>query len=490
MLCSSSRQKLSISTTQPLARDEIKRAQQQDPVIGKLHTHKLRSKRPAARELKDESVEVKALAREWDKLQIAADGTLHRKTQTKSQLVLPEVYRPLIYKELHKDMGHLGTERTLNLVRHRFFWPKMQRDIEHFVMNVCECLKKKKPNRQARAPMLSIETTHPFQLVSVDFLHLEECKGGYEYILVVMDHYTRFAQAYATTNKSAKTVAEKLFNDFCLKFGFPEKLHHDLGRELENKLLYHLKALSGVQGSHTTPYHPQGNGQTERFNRTLLSMLRTLTEEQKRDWKNHLPKVVHAYNCTANEATGYSPFFLLFSRPPRLPVDLLFGIESQDVTESHQDYVEKWRRRMAEAYEIASRNASKSADRGKRQYDKRVCGPALEVGSRVLVKNVSERGGGQEKSAPTGKKTFMSSETRKVITVQCLRWNQKRAEAGQGYFTGTCCYHVTSFPQPLLKLRLPLQLGQRQSTKTDKHLFHSTLNKQMRRRNQMMIFLL
>lgn len=70
-------------------------------------------------------------------------------------------------------------------------------------------------------------------------------------------------------------------------------------------------------------------------------MLTTLTEEQKVDWKNHLPKVIHAYNCTANEATGYSPFFLLFGRPPRLPVDLLFGIESQDCPGSHQDYVER-----------------------------------------------------------------------------------------------------------------------------------------------------
>lgn len=235
--------------------------------------------------------------------------------------------------------------------------------------------------------MLSIETTHPFQLVSADFLHLEECRDGYEYILVIMDHYTWFAQAYATT---------RLFNDFRLKFGFPEKLHHDLGREFENKLLHHLKALSGVRGSHTTPYHPQGNGQTERFNRTLLSMLRTLTEEQKVDkkkQKNHLPKVIHAYNSTANEATGYSPFFLLFGRPPRLPVDMLFGIESQDCPGSYQDYVERWRQRMAEAYDIASRNASKSADRGKRQYDKRVYGPTLHVGSRVLVRNMTERGG-------------------------------------------------------------------------------------------------
>ena len=167
---------------------------------------------------------------------------------------------------------------------------------------------------------------------------------------------------------------------------FQKKLHHDLGREFENKQLHHLKALSGIRGSHTTPYHPQGNGQTERFNRTLLSMLRTLTEEQKSDWKNHLPKVIHAYNCTTSEATGYSPFFLLFGRPPRLPVDLLFETESENCARSSQEYVEKWGRRMAEAYDIASRNASKSADRGKRQYDKKRYGPTLQVGSRVLVK--------------------------------------------------------------------------------------------------------
>uniref|UniRef100_A0A3P8TE73 Gypsy retrotransposon integrase-like protein 1 n=2 Tax=Amphiprion percula TaxID=161767 RepID=A0A3P8TE73_AMPPE len=382
-----------LDTIQPLPREEICAAQQQDPVIGKMYSYVKQNRKPAAHEIQNESSEFKALAREWSKLCIREDGTLFRKTQHKEQLVLPAVYHPLVLNELHKQMGHLGSERTINLTRDRFYWPKMQRDIEHFVMNVCECLKKRKPNRQARAPMQSIETTHPFQIVSIDFLHLEQCKGGCEYILVVMDHYTRFAQAYATTNKAAKTVAERLFNDFCLRFGFPEKLHHDLGREFENKLLHHLKDLSGIKGSHTTPYHPQGNGQTERFNRTLLSMLRTLTEEQKTDWKSHLPKVIHAYNCTVNESTGYSPFFLLFGRLPRLPVDLLFGIEQQDSPGPYQDYVDKWRQRMTEAYNIATRNAGKSSQRGKTQYDKKVYGPPLKIGSRVLVRNVTEKGG-------------------------------------------------------------------------------------------------
>lgn len=79
-------------------------------------------------------------------------------------------------------------------------------------------------NRTTRAPMGNIKTTNPFELVSVEFLNLEKSKGGYEYILVVIDHYTNFSQAYATTNKSAKTVADKLFKDFAMKFEFPGKI--------------------------------------------------------------------------------------------------------------------------------------------------------------------------------------------------------------------------------------------------------------------------
>jgi transposase InsO family protein len=120
----------------------------------------------------------------------------------------------------------------------------------------------------------------------MDFLKLEPSKGGIENILVVTDHFTKYSQAYPCKNQTASMTAKLLFENFVSHYGFPASLHLDQGRNFESKVIKSLCDLAGIDKSRTTPYHPMGNGQCERFNRTLLDMLGTLNPDQKRDWKS------------------------------------------------------------------------------------------------------------------------------------------------------------------------------------------------------------
>lgn len=122
-------------------------------------------------------------------------------------------------------------------------------------------------------------------------------------------------------------------------------------------------------------------------------MLHTLDEEKKANWGDYLNKVIHAYNCTTSDATGFWPYFLLFGRAPLLPVDLVFELQIKEQEKSYQNYAKKWQPQMAEAYDVASRNMEKSTAKGKAYYDREKMSSVLVSGDRVLVRNMSERGG-------------------------------------------------------------------------------------------------
>ena len=370
--------------------NEIMDAQLQDPVISRVLKFKQQSQKPSADEIRMESPDVKILLREWDRLHLTKAGILRHRSVDLDQLVLPAKYRPLVLKELHNNMGHLGADRVFDLTRERFYWPRMHTQITEYVTKVCPCLKDRAPNKHTRAPLQNIVSTMPLELISIDFLHLERSVGGYEYILVIVDNFTRFAQAYPTRNKEAKTAADKLFNDFFLRFGFSDKILHDQGKEFENKLFHQLEKLMGIKRLRTTPYHPQGNGQTERFNKTIIGMLRTLSDKEKSNWKDALNKMTHAYNSTRNSATGYSPFFLMFGRKPKLPIDAMFP-EATDNLPKVTPSVSKWYSEMSQAHRIASQNSAKSRLSGKVHYDNRMHHVSLEVGDRVLVRNLTPR---------------------------------------------------------------------------------------------------
>ena len=149
----------------------------------------------------------------------------------------------------------------------------------------------------------------------MDYLKIEPSKGNVENVLIITDHFTRYTQAFLSKSQTASATAKLLWNNFILHYGFPSKIITDQGRNFESELIENLFQVAGVKKLNTSPYHPQTNGQCEHFNITLLNMQGTLTPEQKKDWKSHVPALAHAYNWTRNSVTGFSltNFFLVGS---------------------------------------------------------------------------------------------------------------------------------------------------------------------------------
>lgn len=307
---------------------------------------------------------------------------------SEQRVVVPITCRNQILRGCHDEVGHPGRERMLALMKSRYFWPGMTRDVYQWTDTCKRCICRKRLPQQA--PLHNLQASYPLETVSMDFLKLEP-SGGCENVLVLTDHFTKYAVAVSTRNQTAPTTAKAIFDNFVVHYGCPSRLHSDQGPNFESNVIRELCYLMGIDKSRTTPYHAMGNGQCERMNRTLLGMLGTLAEEKKSKWKMHLPQLIHAYNCIPHSSTGFSPYYLMYGRQPRLPVDHLFD-EVEEPQTTRTQYVKNLKDRLEVAYDIAAKAQCTVTAANKKRYDASSHGAWLEVGDRCLVKRRAKNG--------------------------------------------------------------------------------------------------
>lgn len=280
-----------VSVISHLSEDDLREKQRSDPCIREVIPQMESGVTPSPT-VRAELPELPLLLREWNRL-VLKDGILYRKrhegASTTLQMVLPTDLREVALQSLHDDMGHMGVEHVLDLVRARFFCPKMATSVERKIQTCNRCIRRKTLPEKA-APLVNILTSRPLELVCMDFLSLEPDRSNTKDILVITDHFTKYAVAIPTPNQKARTVAKALWDNFLVHYGFPERLHSDQGPDFESKTIKELCEIAGIKKARTTPYHPRGNP-VERFNRTLLQMLGTLSHKDCADNKQDGPSL-------------------------------------------------------------------------------------------------------------------------------------------------------------------------------------------------------
>ena len=281
--------------------------------------------------------------------------------------------------------GHLGEEKTISCIRERFYWPGFSLHARDWCHSCYTCAARKTPTPHGRGELQSIVPGYPLQIVAVDIMGpLPETPTHNRYVLVATDYFTRWTEAYAIPNLTAETVANKLLDEFFLRFSLPEQIHSDQGGQFESKLFQEMARILQIKKTWTTPYHPQSDGVVERFNRTLLSMLATVLEDNPWQWEEQLRKVCYAYNTSAHPGLGYSPFYLMFGCKARLPIDVAYGLPG-NLPSSTSQYAQLLHQNLGKAYKAVRNNMDHHLHRKKEIYDKKVHGEVFKQGDLVWV---------------------------------------------------------------------------------------------------------
>ncbi len=302
----------------------------------------------------------------------------------------------------------------------------MNQEIAEYI-KTCEICQSIKPPNQYNYPELQpILTSHPLELITTDIMGpCQETENKNKYILIIIDHFTKWMELYAMKTMEAVETAEKI-TAFTCRHGVPNRVLSDQGRNYQADLLSELYELLDIERSRTAYYNPRCDGLSERGNRTNKASLSALVNEN--DWDKLLQYVQFAYNTSVNASTKCTPFEMMYGRKPKLPLDLLLPELEMDLELDPENYAANLKKTLQMAYKLAKENSDCRLLKEKLYYDRKSRAAKYEIGDLVLLLDESTKKNVNNKFKKRWKgpyKVLEVDETGKIVKIKPSNRNGK-----------------------------------------------------------------
>lgn len=306
------------------------------------------------------------------------------------RLVVPVKLRAKLMHENHAlpHSGHYKLQKVYEKMRQYFYWPGMYYDIAYALQQCRICATRTGSGKLLRPPLKPLEVIPvPLAKVAIDLAKYPRSSSGNVYMLVIIDLFTKFVDAYALPDKKAATVADA-FTQFCARIGIPKCTISDNGSEFTADLMQQTMKIFGIKHARTSTYSPASNGEVERMNRDYQNILAKIGKNTGADWDKNLCLASMAHNTSPHASTGESPYYLLMGRDPTLPSGLEISdyvIPRYAIMADQIDYVQEMVLRLRQIWQDADEAIKKAQSQYKHQHDKKSTSQDIIVGDRVMV---------------------------------------------------------------------------------------------------------
>lgn len=364
--------------------EELESRQKGDPDISFVYNHLLKGhKRPSNSEVVHKSPATRHYWVIWDSLRMQ-HGLLYKECLQKNglgkyyQLLIPRSLKGEVFQEMHsgKMGGHFGCRKTYEKVKMKYYWYEMKDDINNWVLTCDTCAADKTPYKKPKAPLGSLGVGAALATLSTDMIGpFPLTPRNNRYVLIVTDSFTKWVEIFAVPDSTAATTANVILNEVICRYGAPLSIHSDLGSNYESQIFQELCKLMEVRKTRTSVRNPKGNGQAEKFNKTLVRMIKAYLKGEQENWDLNLGCLAAAFRSTPSASTKFTPNMLMLGREVRIPAELIsdrsLSSDSHRIT-SYGEYVSWLRKRMEAAHDIAREHLENASRRHKYAYDTRI----------------------------------------------------------------------------------------------------------------------